>query len=316
MQLSFLQTSETTVESEAFPMEMQVLHRNARGDFLVLSVLFSTGARQVDATGNAGAGVRNAFLEQLGWSRLPLAGQTFPTGALLDLSLALPEVLSYYTYVGSLSTPPCTEGVVWVVLDTTVGASLEQLSLFPNRLNANTRPTQPLNSRPLFRLSDAIPAASWAYSGSSGPGSWAKLGFSSCANPYQSPIDIIANSSLKLNHSALELDWTVIVGLTVTAEANMLRVLIPGVSRTTGGAATDVQLGSASAGSSPRLNTTFEDRQYQLEAIEFHAASEHRFGGKQYPLEAQFVHRDANGLILVRAIRARPTVAACSLTSR
>jgi carbonic anhydrase len=266
-------------------MEMQIFHRNARGSFLVISVLFSTGTR-------------NEFLDLLGWSQLPSAGQTFPASPSLDLSSALPDVLSYFTYVGSLSTPPCTEGVAWVVLDTTVGASQEQLSLFPNA--GNIRPTQPLSSRRVFRLSDSMPAASWGYSGSVGPSSWAKLGFTACSSPNQSPIDISTSSALKLNCSALEIDWNAIGGLVVAAEANLLRIRIPEVSRATVGWATIPALSGAGSGSTPSLYTTFEDRQYHLEAIEFHAGSETRIDGKQFPLEAQFLHRDSSGLIMVR----------------
>ena len=59
----------------------------------------------------------------------------------------LPPDLRYYQFLGSLTTPPCTEGVLWLVLKTPVTLSPEQLRLFSKLFPNNARPTQPLNNR-------------------------------------------------------------------------------------------------------------------------------------------------------------------------
>jgi carbonic anhydrase len=63
----------------------------------------------------------------------------------------LPPTRDYYTYSGSLTTPPCTEGVRWVVLKTPTQASAKQIETFKNRVGPTTnRPTQPLNARTIL----------------------------------------------------------------------------------------------------------------------------------------------------------------------
>jgi carbonic anhydrase len=64
-----------------------------------------------------------------------------------DLSKFLPEHQGYYTFEGSLTTPPCSESVRWFVLKTPVEASGVQLKQFEGRYAHNNRPTQPLNGR-------------------------------------------------------------------------------------------------------------------------------------------------------------------------
>ena len=65
----------------------------------------------------------------------------------LDLVLHLPANNATYYYLGSLTTPPCSENVEWFVFRDPVRASREQLSAFAARLKPNNRPVQPLNGR-------------------------------------------------------------------------------------------------------------------------------------------------------------------------
>ena len=59
----------------------------------------------------------------------------------------IPENHSFYYYNGSLTTPPCSEGVQWIIFEHPVSASKEQLQILKNMINKNNRPTQELNSR-------------------------------------------------------------------------------------------------------------------------------------------------------------------------
>ena len=79
------------------------------------------------------------------WTHMPLdVGDrvSLPDG-LLDLNETLPKDMRYYQFIGSLTTPPCTEGVLWLVLRQPMSLSREQLALFSQLFPNNARPTQP-----------------------------------------------------------------------------------------------------------------------------------------------------------------------------
>ena len=59
----------------------------------------------------------------------------------------MPAALNFWNYEGSLTTPPCTEGVSWYVMRQTVDISYKQLAAFKKLYKSNSRPTQPLNGR-------------------------------------------------------------------------------------------------------------------------------------------------------------------------
>ena len=67
----------------------------------------------------------------------------------LDLTALLPADQRYYQFLGSLTTPPCTEGVLWMVLKTPTTISRDQLKLFAQLFPNNARPVQALNGRPV-----------------------------------------------------------------------------------------------------------------------------------------------------------------------
>ena len=59
----------------------------------------------------------------------------------------LPESRAYYTYMGSLTTPPCTEDVLWMVFKQPMPVSAEQVGIFSRLYRNNARPIQPSNNR-------------------------------------------------------------------------------------------------------------------------------------------------------------------------
>ncbi|HMD48261.1 MAG TPA: carbonic anhydrase family protein, partial [Bryobacteraceae bacterium] len=94
------------------------------------------------------AGKPNATIQQI-VDRMPTAvgpEHEIP-GVEIDPAGMLPRNLSYYTYMGSLTAPPCTESVVWFVLKTPVEISRAQLAAFAKIYPRNVRPPQPLNGR-------------------------------------------------------------------------------------------------------------------------------------------------------------------------
>ena len=137
-QFHFHHGSEHTFDGARLPLEMHLVHRSDRGSLAVVGVLFTVGAA-------------NAALAPV-WARLPAApgGTAAPSGR-LDLSALLPAGRTTWRYRGSLTTPPCTEGVAWVVLTETLTLSAAQIDAFAALYPNNRRPVQPLGERVLQR---------------------------------------------------------------------------------------------------------------------------------------------------------------------
>jgi carbonic anhydrase len=90
----------------------------------------------------------NPFVQTLINAGLPeREGDTTENDVLIDLADALSDTKSYYTYAGSLTTPPCSETVTWVVLSEPARLHPKQLDAFRRILGNNFRPLQPLNGR-------------------------------------------------------------------------------------------------------------------------------------------------------------------------
>ncbi|HEY0194155.1 MAG TPA: carbonic anhydrase family protein [Kofleriaceae bacterium] len=133
-QLQLHAPSEHTIAGEHYPLEVQLVHQDAAGKLAVISVMYDTGAAS-----KALAGVWSA------WPRKP--GLDHKLAGPFDPSAVLPETRSVFRYTGSLTTPPCTEGVVWNVMRRTVTDSNAHLEAFEARYAHNTRELQALNER-------------------------------------------------------------------------------------------------------------------------------------------------------------------------
>ncbi|CAN7361152.1 carbonic anhydrase family protein [Pseudorhodoferax sp. LjRoot39] len=123
------------INHSGFAMGMHLVHRNAQGQTAIVAVLLQPGEQ-------------NPFIDRV-WTYIPLdAGDMvrMPLGW-LDLSTLLPKDQRYYQFFGSLTQPPCTEGVLWMVLKQPVTLSADQLRLFAQMFPANARPVQALNGR-------------------------------------------------------------------------------------------------------------------------------------------------------------------------
>ncbi len=116
------------------PMELHFVHRAADGAIAVVAVLFREGET-------------NRELDRF-WDSLP--GNPGEQGFLaqaIDLQKLLPADRRGFRYTGSLTTPPCTEGVLWVVLADSLEASPDQMEVLRRAVGDNSRPTQPRNQR-------------------------------------------------------------------------------------------------------------------------------------------------------------------------
>lgn len=127
--------SQDRVGGMAYDMAIYLEHRSADGQVAILS-------RLLDASGEA-----NAQLQTL-WNNLPLdRGREYAPAVTIDLAALVPADPAHYLYLGSLPTPPCSEGVLWVVMKEPLPISNEQLAVFARLYPRNGRPIQPANGR-------------------------------------------------------------------------------------------------------------------------------------------------------------------------
>ena len=134
-QFHFHSPSENTIVDHAFPMEAHFVHADTAGNLAVVAVMIEEG-------------VKNPELEKA-WSRMPeKANDRQSVFINVDANKLMPSSLDYYRYNGSLTTPPCTEGVWWLVMKKSITASKDQIEKFTHTLHhPNNRPVQPINAR-------------------------------------------------------------------------------------------------------------------------------------------------------------------------
>ncbi len=130
----FHRPAEERVNGRAFDMVIHFTHRDDQGRIAKLAVLLERGPEHP--------------LIQTIWNNLPLeVNQEVTPAEILELDKLLPEDRSYYTYMGSLTTPPCTEDVLWMVFKQPVKLSVDQIAIFSRLYRNNARPIQPSNNR-------------------------------------------------------------------------------------------------------------------------------------------------------------------------
>ena len=138
-QFHFHAPSENRIGGKAFPMEGHLVHADKDGNLAVVAVMFAEGKA-------------NAAVATL-WKQLPAKeGEKFAVASQVNAAGVLPGSRAYYRYNGSLTTPPCSEGVRWLVMKEPVSVSREQVEAFKKVMgHPNNRPVQPVNARPILQ---------------------------------------------------------------------------------------------------------------------------------------------------------------------
>lgn len=136
LQFHFHHPAETPVRGKLADMEIHLVHKSADGKFAVLAIRLSEDQQ-----------APNAVLATL-WPHLPkVAGKTETVTEMINPGGLLPADRGYWTYSGSLTTPPCTEGVRWFVFEQEMNLSRDQLKAFGYLYKVNTRPEQDAHDR-------------------------------------------------------------------------------------------------------------------------------------------------------------------------
>lgn len=140
LQMHFHSPSEHTIDGQFAPAEVHFVHRSEAGELAVIGVMLTEG----DVVHEAWAAYTEAAL----------VGEGNTVETTLDWPALLPAEMATVRYAGSLTTPPCTEGVRWMVMDTPVALAAEQLEALAAAHEGNHRPVQSLNDREV--LTDAV----------------------------------------------------------------------------------------------------------------------------------------------------------------
>jgi len=134
LQFHFHTPSENVVDGVSYPMEMHIVHANTAGELTVIAVFIREGK----ANETFAAIINNA----------PLHEGEYISEKLINVDALLPEgIENVFNFTGSLTTPPCSEGVNWLVMKNSITFSAEQIKAFENIVYINNRPVQNINDR-------------------------------------------------------------------------------------------------------------------------------------------------------------------------
>lgn len=134
LQFHFHTPSEHNINDKASPMELHLVHRNEAGQLAVVGVMLNQG-------------IANPLIAEI-WKQIPDIGATNTVSdRLINASNLLPSKKSYFSYMGSLTTPPCSEGVSWNLFVEPITVSKEQVETFAKIYQVDARPLQPINGR-------------------------------------------------------------------------------------------------------------------------------------------------------------------------
>ncbi|MCP5050201.1 MAG: carbonic anhydrase family protein [bacterium] len=139
-QFHFHSPSENTRNGNAYDMEMHLVHEDSEGQLAVVGVFMTQGNEHPHI--------------KILWDNMPreaVEERELPE-VLVNAAKLLPENGSYFHFDGSLTTPPCTEGVKWYVLKTPIEVSEEQVKLFLSVIGPSARPVQPLHGRTVLEV--------------------------------------------------------------------------------------------------------------------------------------------------------------------
>nr|VFK30848.1 MAG: carbonic anhydrase [Candidatus Kentron sp. MB]VFK34379.1 MAG: carbonic anhydrase [Candidatus Kentron sp. MB]VFK76484.1 MAG: carbonic anhydrase [Candidatus Kentron sp. MB] len=138
LQLHFHTPSEHQIGGKLASMELHLVHQNADKELAVIGIMIEEGKE-------------NKAIKGI-WEKMPkkVAKET-ESHETFNVASLLPKDKTFFYYMGSLTTPPCSEGVRWFVMKTPIHFSEEQIRKFHRIIGVSNRPLQPLNGRTIFQ---------------------------------------------------------------------------------------------------------------------------------------------------------------------
>lgn len=136
-QFHFHDPSEHQVDGRTYPMEIHLVHQDRKGHVVVIGVFVETGSP-------------NRSLAEL-WAMLPMKAGEVGSEHQFNPQDLIPSNSHHFSYHGSLTTPPCTEGVQWIILRDPISMSTQQIAQLTSIIGQNARPIQPLHDRKIYK---------------------------------------------------------------------------------------------------------------------------------------------------------------------
>ncbi|KMV29618.1 carbonic anhydrase [Photobacterium swingsii] len=136
-QFHFHTPSENYLQGKQFPLEAHFVHASSQGELAVIGVMFATGERESD-------NIKTLL------SVLPPPNTKQAINTAINPAQLLPRSREYYRFNGSLTTPPCSEGVRWFVLKEHLTSTRDEVEALQQAMGNNARPLQPLNARTIL----------------------------------------------------------------------------------------------------------------------------------------------------------------------
>lgn len=134
LQFHFHTPSEHEINDKASAMELHLVHRNELGQLALVGVMLNQGKS-------------NPLIAEI-WKQIPAIGETNTVSdRMINAASLLPNKKAYFSYNGSLTTPPCSEGVSWNIFVEPITVSEDQIETFANIYQVDARPLQPINGR-------------------------------------------------------------------------------------------------------------------------------------------------------------------------
>lgn len=142
LQFHFHTPSEHLKNGRSYPMEVHFVHADEYGVLGVVGVFL----KETDND--------NSYLKPIFDNMPATTGEVTIAGKSVNALTLWPKEREYFSYSGSLTTPPCSEGVNWMVMDDAIGVSKKQIEQFRAIFELNARPEQPLNGRTITKMDD------------------------------------------------------------------------------------------------------------------------------------------------------------------
>jgi carbonic anhydrase len=141
LQFHFHSPSENTLNNQPFALEAHLVHKGADGTLAVVGILFEESNQS------------HPILTGI-WDNMPASAgpATTVSSVRVNANTLLPQNRNFYQFKGSLTTPPCSEGVKWFVMQGTFGVTRAHIDKFVSTVGHNARPTQPLNGRQIVSV--------------------------------------------------------------------------------------------------------------------------------------------------------------------